>query len=84
MRRRYSHLGIDERLNLAKWRDARMPIKEIALRLGRAPFTLYRELRRNHFRGKEIPELNGYHGMSAQDMYRCRRPFIASWSSIRW
>ena len=48
-------------------------MKEIALRLGRAQCTLYRELRRNRFSDDELPELDGYYGMNAQDMYARRR-----------
>lgn len=43
----YPHLSVEERRKLAKWRDAKMPIPEIADRLGRAPSTIYRELKRN-------------------------------------
>jgi IS30 family transposase len=50
-----------------------MPIPEIADRLGRAPSTIYRELRRNGFSDGEIPDLNGYYALNAQDMYEKRR-----------
>jgi len=73
MGREYSHLGQDERLKLAAWRDAKMPVAEIALRLGRSPSTLYRELRRNWFVDDEIPWLTGYHGVTAQRMSDARR-----------
>lgn len=73
MGKHYSHLALDERLKLAKWRDAKVSMKEIAVRLGRPPCTLYRELRRNRFTDAELPELNGYYGMNAQTMYAKRR-----------
>lgn len=69
----YSHLSLDERRKIAKWREARMPISEIADRLGRDGSTVYRDLRRNYYDDKELPELNGYYALSAQDMYERRR-----------
>ncbi len=69
----YPHLSLEERRKIAKWREAKMPIPEIADRLGRAPSTIYRELKRNHFGDKELPELNGYYALSAQTMYEQRR-----------
>jgi IS30 family transposase len=41
--------------------------------LGRAPSTIYRELRRNFFRDVELPNLNGYYGLNAQAMAERRR-----------
>ncbi|MEI4264010.1 IS30 family transposase [Roseovarius sp. D0-M9] len=73
MGRHYSHLSLDERRKIAKWRDANMPISEIADRLGRDASTVYRDLRRNHYGDKELPELNGYYALNAQDMYERRR-----------
>lgn len=72
MGKHYSQLALDERLKLAKWRDAKVSMREIAIRLGRPPCTLYRELRRNRFTDVELPELNGYYGMNAQSMYAIR------------
>jgi len=43
MGREYSHLGQDERLKPAAWRDAKMPVAEIALGLGRSHSTPYPE-----------------------------------------
>ncbi len=73
MPRSYAHLDLDERRRLAEWRAAKIPVKEIALRLGRDAPTLYRELKRNFFRDVELPELNGYHAVAAQDMAERRR-----------
>ena len=73
MPRSYAHLDLDERRRLAKWREAKIPVKEIALRLGRDASTLYRELKRNFFRDVELPELNGYHAVAAQEMAERRR-----------
>ena len=51
----YPHLSLEERRKIAKWREAKMPVPEIADRLGRAPSTIYRELKRNFFVDRELP-----------------------------
>jgi IS30 family transposase len=56
MGRTYSHLSLEERRRIAKWRDAKMPIAEIADRLGRDASTVYRDLRPNHYDDKELAE----------------------------
>uniref|UniRef100_UPI002636890E helix-turn-helix domain-containing protein n=1 Tax=uncultured Sulfitobacter sp. TaxID=191468 RepID=UPI002636890E len=53
----YSHLSLDERRKIAKWLEAKMPIAEIADRLGRDASTIYRDIKRNRYTDKEIPEL---------------------------
>ena len=58
MGRSYPHLSLEERRKIDKWREAKMPVPEIADRLGRAPSTIYRELKRNTYEDKELPELN--------------------------
>jgi len=73
MGRCYPHLSLEERRKIAKWREAKMSVPEIADRLGRAPSTIYRELKRNFYDDKELPELNGYHAIAAQNMYERRR-----------
>ncbi|MBY6005261.1 IS30 family transposase [Salipiger bermudensis] len=73
MGRCYPHLSFQDRIKIAKWRDGKMSVPEIADRLGRAPSTIYRELKRNFFSDKELPELNGYYAMNAQGMYEKRR-----------
>ncbi|NBZ90153.1 helix-turn-helix domain-containing protein [Rhodobacteraceae bacterium CYK-10] len=35
MPRRYVHLSLEDRRKIARWHDARMPVHEIAARLGR-------------------------------------------------
>ncbi len=69
----YAHLSLEERRKLAKWREAKVTIPEIADRLGRAPSTIYRELKRNFFDDKELPELIGYYALNAQALYEKRR-----------
>tara|TARA_R110002110_G_scaffold411911_1_gene636992 strand:- start:866 stop:1876 length:1011 start_codon:yes stop_codon:yes gene_type:complete len=69
----YSHLSLDERRKLAHWLEVKMPIAEIADRLGRDASTIYRDIKRNRYTDKEIPELSGYHAVVAQGMYQQRR-----------
>ena len=73
MGRHYCHLRLDERRKLAKWLEARMPISEIADRLGRDPSTIYRDIKRNRYTDDELPELDGYHALVAQEKYEERR-----------
>ena len=73
MGRCYPHLSLEERRKLSKWREAKVPIPEIADRLGRAPSTIYRELKRNHYDDRALPELTGYYALNAQTMYEQRR-----------
>ena len=67
------HLNLEERRKLAKWIDAKIPIKEIADNLRRAPSTIYREIRRNFYHDEELPQLNRYHAVKTQDRYEQRR-----------
>ncbi len=73
MPRPYTHLSLRERRKLAQWRDAGIPMREIADRLHRDPTTLYREIKRNSHRDEELPSLNGYHAVAAQSRYEDRR-----------
>ena len=68
MGRCYPHLNLEERRNLAKWLESKIPITEIAQNLGRAPCTIYREIKRNSHRDDELPQLDGYHAIAAQAM----------------
>jgi len=64
---------LEERRKIDKWHEAEMPVPEIADRLGRASSTIYRELKRNTYDDKELPELEGYYALNAQAMYEKRR-----------
>ena len=44
----FGHLGLDERRSLPRLREARVPVAEIASRLGRHRSTIYRKLARNY------------------------------------
>ncbi|PZX10873.1 IS30 family transposase [Palleronia aestuarii] len=59
MGRCYPHLDLEERRKLTRWLDAKMPVRETAEALCRAPSTIYRKLKRNLYRDDELPQLNG-------------------------
>ncbi len=40
----------------------------IGIRLGRDPSTIYRDIKRNRYTDDELPELNDYYALTAQDM----------------
>ncbi len=56
MPHRYVHLDLTERRKLAKWREAKFPMKEIALRLGRDRSTITCEIKRNWWCDAEVPQ----------------------------
>jgi len=68
----YDHLTLDERRQIFHLREARQPIGLIAAQLGRHRSTIYRELRRNFFRG-EGRDWRGYFPVTANDFARRRR-----------
>lgn len=73
MKRSYSHISLDERRKIERWRTAGLAVDVIAEKLGRHRSTIFRELKRNRFVDAEMPELDGYWCMTAQDMARDRR-----------
>jgi IS30 family transposase len=69
----YCQLSLEERRKLAKWREAGVPVAEIAARLSRNPSTIHREINRNSYFDDELPELNGYYAINAQSKADARR-----------
>lgn len=47
MKRTYSHIDLDERRKIARWRMAGLSVDVIAEKLGRHRSTIFRELKRN-------------------------------------
>lgn len=73
MKLTYSHIDLDERRKIDRWRRAKVSIDVIAEKLGRHRSTIYRELKRNNFRDRDMPDLNGYHCTVANDIADERR-----------
>ena len=71
MGRCYPHLNLEERRKLAKWLEAKIPVKEIADNLQRAPSTIYREIRRNTYSdtGLNRPQFAGGSKVSMDGAY---------------
>ena len=53
MYRSYSHIDLDERRKIARWRMAGLGVGIIAEKLGRHRSTIFREIKRNIFIDKE-------------------------------
>ncbi|WP_210529860.1 IS30 family transposase [Rubellimicrobium arenae] len=73
MKRTYSQLNDEERRKLELWRQAKVSPDVIAERLGRHRSTIYRELKRNHFRDEAMPKVVGYFWMVAKMKATLRR-----------
>src|ERR1700712_5968928 len=73
MERTYSHIDLDERRKIARWRMACLSVGIIAEKLGRHGSTIFREVKRNTFVDKVVPDLNGYYCVTAHDMACGRR-----------
>ena len=43
----YTHLSIEERSRIGRWRHAKVPIREMARVLKRSKATIHREIKRN-------------------------------------
>ena len=73
MSRRYSQLNLADRRRLYHFVERKLPIKEMARQLGRHRSTIYREIRRNTFHDRELPEYSGYFPTVADDIRKERR-----------
>jgi IS30 family transposase len=72
MNRIYSHIDVDERRKIARWRMAGLGVGIIAEKLGRHRSTICREIKRNMFVDKVFPDLNGCYCVTEHDM-ACER-----------
>ena len=77
MKRSYSHIDLDERRKIARWRMAGLSVEIIAQKLGRHRSTIFREIKRNMFVDKVVRDLSGY------DMACGRRAKLARFSYVR-
>jgi len=73
MKRTYSQISLDERRKIARWRQAGVAVDVIAGKLGRHRSSIFRELRRNAFEDREMPELIGYYCVTAHNKTKERR-----------
>ena len=73
MKRTYSHIDLNERRKIARWRLSGLSVEMIAEKLGRHRSTIFREIKRNLFIDTAVPDLNGYYCVTAHDMARERR-----------
>jgi IS30 family transposase len=86
MERTYSHIDLDERRKIARWRTAGLSVEVIAEKLGRHRSTIFREIKRNMFVDKVVPDLSGYYCVTAHDMACERRGKLrklARFSNVR-
>ncbi|EPX76515.1 hypothetical protein Salmuc_04587 [Salipiger mucosus DSM 16094] len=76
----HTELDLQERVAIQRMLEAKLPITQIAARLGRHRSTVYREIGRNRFEDEELAYLNGYYGVvahkSAQDRRARRRKLV--------
>ncbi len=73
MSRRYSQLNLADRRRLFHFVERKLPIKEMARDLGRHRSTIYREIRRNTFHDRELPDYSGYFPTVADEIRKERR-----------
>jgi IS30 family transposase len=65
----YCHLGLVERELLSRMKIGKIPVGQMAARLGQHPSTIYRELRRNYFFDEDA-YFRCYFGSVAHDKAR--------------
>ena len=68
MRRTYSHIDLNERRRIGRLRSTGVTVDVIAEKLGRHRSTIFPELERNLLHDVELPDLNGYCRVTANDM----------------
>jgi IS30 family transposase len=73
MSRCYIQITLADRRRLHQLVAAKVPVNEMARQLGRHRSTIYREIKRNTFHDRELPEYDGYYSTVAQDISNERR-----------
>lgn len=73
MSRCYTQITLADRRRLHQLVAAKVPVNEMARQLGRHRSTIYREIKRNTFHDRELPEYDGYYSTVAQDISNERR-----------
>ena len=73
MSRCYTQITLADRRRLHQLVAAKVPVNEMARQLGRHRSTIYREIKRNTFRDRELPDYDGYYSTVAHDISKERR-----------
>ena len=73
MARSFTQLSLQERRTIARLQEQKIRQSEIARHLGRDRATICREIRRNYWHDRELPEATGYWAIAANEMARDRR-----------
>ncbi|WP_207470567.1 IS30 family transposase [Paracoccus fontiphilus] len=73
MRRPFTNLTLDERRVIARLLQAKVPKTKIAQMLGRSRSTITREVKRNWWHDKDVPQADGYWHVTAQSQADRRR-----------
>jgi len=73
MSRCYTQITLADRRRLQQLMTAKVSINEMARLLGRHRSTIYREIRRNTFHDRELPDYDGYYSTLANDLAQERR-----------
>lgn len=73
MSRCYTQITLADRRRLHQLMTAKVSINDMARLLGRHRSTIYREIRRNTFHDRELPDYDGYYSTLANDLARERR-----------
>ena len=82
----HTELDLRERRAIEDMLNAKVPVSKIAVEIGRHRSTVFREIKRNKFVDEELPNLNGYYGMTAQRSAldrRGRRRNLVRFSDLR-
>ncbi len=78
----YSHLTLEDRWLIEQFDQAKMPVSEIARRLGKHRSTVYREMKRNRFQDEVWHDLDGYFCVVAHSIAQDRRERTAKLSRL--
>jgi AraC-like DNA-binding protein len=68
MSRCYTQITLADRRRLHHLVAAKVPVNEMARQLGRHRSTIYREIKRNTFRDRELSDYDGYYSTVADDI----------------
>ena len=69
----YAQLSVKERVQIERWKLAKVPVREMARVLQRSKATIYREIKRNWFSDECLPGYDGYYGAAAHQKAANRR-----------